>query len=168
MSTYQRLPRRAAPSPPPRGARQPQPHARSSGHSSRNLPPDLVQQEVPLQRIDHGAVALQEGGCAEPAQGACGETRGWPGSSPERRACSGSRPWWLCRPSAPVPLGHLGMKAPPTPREGSHRKQSGRGRTGLNQTGAKQGLGTTVASVKVGVRRHRRPLEKVRICHLQP
>lgn len=45
-----------------RGAGQHSPHAQLGSRLHRDLPPDLVQRQVPLQRAQHLAVALQEEG----------------------------------------------------------------------------------------------------------
>lgn len=45
-----------------RGAGQQSPHAQLGSRLHRDLPPDLVQRQVPLQRAQHRAVTLQEEG----------------------------------------------------------------------------------------------------------
>lgn len=143
------------------GARGSTAHTRSSGHGStvtfrRILCSKRCLCSASTTELSH---SRRKVGCSPERSGSLRGDEGVAGLT-ERRACSRVPAMVAVPPQCTSPLGPPGNESTPHTQGGSHRNQSGRGRTGLGQTGAKQGLGTTVASGGQGeVRRHRRPLE---------
>lgn len=134
------------------GARGSTAHTRSSGHGStvtfrRILCSKRCLCSASTTELSH---SRRKVGCSPERSGSLRGDEGVEGSPSEGLAV-GSRPWWLCRPSAPVPLDHLGMKAPPTPREGA---------AGISPAVAGQALARQVQSRALGPQW--RPVVKVR------
>lgn len=119
------------------GARGSTAHTRSSGHGSTVTFRRILCSKRCVCRASRTELShsRRKVGCSP---GRSGSLRGEAGvaGTPRKR---------LCHPSAPAPSDQLALLHGPAPlptQGGSHRKQSGRGRTG-----AKQGLETTVVSV---------------------